>query len=452
MGLNLSQAPKSLLDDREKVIFALFKVEKSRVDHVNMKILKGMIECSLRLNSTDKKFVQDIISVAFRRIKGLRKENVSKLFLAISKGEADWIKERKKEVLMILNHVLENGWLGQFSIADSAELITSIEELGKKGLFQGSLALKRHLTSELIKSAKEKFNQVLEKSQFRGKEFFSASNDMNELVRAVESTHDANDLTEEFKDLLLDLPDRTRNTELFLKKVQNLIAILKTLEEKSMAANEEEKIKLNFRINQLKSSLMGCHNRLLSFSKKCNAQEMMQAFDLFIELEALRGLPIPSLAKKLAVSKLVDESYLFTTEDLLQQFDKLKDKITGFDQLVSKQVTQLCFYEYCKLVQMEHQFRKVMRRAYEDEYEWPEEHLNAPGKFKNYQEVENSSLGSKPLFKITTLFANAMLLLSKTSFKHLITKEKLKPPSSDHLTRESAEILQNLSKALQSDS
>lgn len=432
------------------LVSKIFKTVKSRVEFMNNPSIYKLVTASIYLKDTDRRFCRSVTAVVHRRIRGMQKELLAKVMYIDSRLDEQAVVDVRADVLGIVGHVIEKKMLQEYRLSDTLTMIRAVKGLDQKGVFQGSRVLKDHLLSELIKGAKANFSDLIDKDNTKSRRYKSSLAVIQLIMKEFEGVYGNEEFSKIFKDFLINFPGGAKSIDLTLTRCEYL---MDTLENESKTQSDEvNKLKVNFEQSSLKRQVIGLHNKLSQIAKRCNGKQLSTLVKLMGRMQDDYNLPIPNIVKKLATYRLVSDSYLFSIEELVSASDLLSRYVNNYDSLLFKTVNLLAFDDYSQLTQMEFAFRKTMSQRFESEMDWPGETKLVPGCFKDYAEAERAEIMSKPLFKINALYCNAALLLSKTSKADFLTVDKIKPPSSVHITKDHQEMLLKIKGSILSTS
>ena len=437
--------PESHRDLKSKVLHAIFNLQKGKVEFMVNRDIQKLMRLASSLASTDKKFCRTLTSVVVKRVRHVYKGMLPGVLLLDSRLDAATVQELRADLLAIIAHMLENKVIGDLRMSELTEFVVAIKRYENKGLFSGSKVLKDHLLSEVLETAVKHIHSAATGANQGGSSARNAVQEIGGLMEAFNNLEMSDQVKEAYSNFLVNVPEAGHDTELTIRRCQHLLQMVADLSKKIefSPVNDEESIKIKFKIGELKRALMGLRRKLSGAIRKSSAKEAVEIFRLMTQLNDSEDLSIPSFIQKITVGKLVQESYIFSTPELLSHLKLLQPHIPETEALIIKAVDELCLNEYSQTVQVEYQFRKLMNSKYNSVFDWPDEQDLTTGKFKSYRDIESLALEIKPLFKINTLSCNALLLLSQTSAKHLV-KTHLSKVDRRYCTAESLAILDSL--------
>lgn len=451
MSVVLSMPSKSDIGKQAKqsLVSSIFMHVKSKAEFMSNSTIARLVTAAAYLKINDKKFCKAVTAVVCRRARGVGKETLARLLFIDSRLDGQSLKEMKPEILGIIGHIIDKKELRLYSMADALIMIRAVKGLDARGMFLGSKVLKDHLLSDLLTGAKQKFTDLVKEDHTHTKRYKQAVSKIQEIMQEFEGVTGNEEFNKIFKEFLINFPGGAKSIDLTLKRCEYLLDALES--EGHLQTKGVRDFKASFDQSSAKNQIIGLHNKLNQIAKRCNGLQLVSLFKLMARMQDSHDLPISSIVKKLAVYRLVSDSFMFSPDDLLVHSQYYSKYVSNYDALILKIVDQLSFDEYSQLTQMEFQFRKMMSQRYQSELDWPGEMDIRAGHFKNFAEVEQSEVASKPLFKFNTLFCNSALLLSATSKRDFLTSVDMKPPSSLHMTRESIDVIDRVKHSLTSN-
>lgn len=431
---------------KRQVLMSIFQSQKSKIEFMGNLELATMAKVADSLGVVDKKFCAAFISIISKRIRQLPTSTVGTILRVTSRLDAPSLTEIKANVLQVFAQLIDAKLFSRPVFKGLAQMLQGVLMLDSKGLFAGSRVLKDHLISEIITAARKRVEATLAEKGPASRDYTSAVAELAQILDIMSETVLSDFLKTFMTDFLLRMPETIKYKNMTFTRAKMLLSLMEDYNKKVTAGKDSgsEVVQAKFRIGELKRSLISLSKRLNFAIKKASAPEAIEMFELIQRLHETEQIPTSGDLKKIVVNKFVADCYEFTPEELTKWFQYLIEKIPNAEEIVLKQIEEVCFNEYSQSVQIEYQFRKHMNTKYQAEYEWPERKYLVPGYFKRYRDIAEQDIEVKPLIKISTMATNCLLLLSLTSAKHLV-KDRATLINRNHCTSESLSIIDKLS-------
>lgn len=449
--------------------------------------MKDMVVLALKFHINDKKFVFDVLSTIEGRIKSLKLGYLVQVLIllcrqpwagemlgknAVSSTPADKQAQKqaiKSVIIVMLKKILEKPLKEQrLSAQELDSLISVIELLDSFDFFQKSQALKIHMMTEI--------GAALEASKNSG--FRTPKMNLGGVFGKVSAKY-----LDALIKMNLQLPDSSlegfiyvssaqfgassSEIELTLKKLDYLFSLENIILNRkgSITTSNDtsvEQAKIKHQLKSLKTAVLSLHNHLcrpaILKSPRMTLKLMISVLSSLqsIEKNPEHRLPCSPLAKKLALIRLVTNSYELTTEELESATFKILDSVKNGEDTLIRTLQKFAFDEYSELTQLE--YRLVSQQA--DEGYQPQQAGRL--RFANFRDVKTGgvSSGTKISLRIQTCLINSLFILGLVGrrnpavFRSMAFGEALESvrlaADSSYLTQEAWETFEALSGSLDS--